>query len=99
MYKYALDPTQFEKKTENFSTKKNKNQQKIKMRLSIVLLPLTILSAIITVASASCYVVKNGDTLSKIAAQHHIPLDKLIKANPRIKNPNVIFVGECIKIP
>ena len=39
------------------------------------------------------YTVKDGDTLSGIAAKYGVSLDALIAANPQIKNPNLIYAG------
>jgi nucleoid-associated protein YgaU len=45
------------------------------------------------------YVVKSGDYLSKIAAMLKTTLAKLISLNPQIKNPNLIYPGQVIKVP
>lgn len=45
------------------------------------------------------YVVKKGDTLSAIAKRYGTTVDALLKANPNIKNPNLIKVGQVIIIP
>ena len=45
------------------------------------------------------YVVKKGDTLSKIAKAHGVKLKLLIAANPQIENPNLIHPGDEIHIP
>ncbi|SHK49754.1 SafA/ExsA family spore coat assembly protein [Thermocrinis minervae] len=45
------------------------------------------------------YTVQPGDTLSKIAKRYGLSLDELIKANPGIKDPNLIYPGQKIKIP
>jgi LysM repeat protein len=45
------------------------------------------------------YVVKKGDTLSAIAKRYGTTVDALLKANPNIKNPNLIRVGQVIIIP
>lgn len=45
------------------------------------------------------YTVQKGDTLSGIAKQHNILLSYLILANPQIKDPNLIRVGQTINIP
>lgn len=45
------------------------------------------------------YTIKKGDTLSAIAKKYGISLQELLKANPQIKNPNLIKVGQVIKIP
>jgi peptidoglycan endopeptidase LytF len=44
------------------------------------------------------YVVK-GDTLRIIAARFGTTVDALLKVNPNITNPNVIYVGQIVNIP
>lgn len=44
------------------------------------------------------YIVKKGDTLSRIAEMYDMRLSKLIEANPQIKNPNLIYPGDKIII-
>lgn len=45
------------------------------------------------------YTVKAGDSLWKIAVRFEIGVSELIAANPQIKNPALIFVGQRITIP
>ncbi len=45
------------------------------------------------------YKVKAGDTLGKIATAYHITLKELLAVNPQITNPDLIHVGDIIKIP
>jgi len=45
------------------------------------------------------YVVKPNDTLYLIAKEFDVPLAQLIKANPQIENPNMIYIGQTINIP
>ena len=45
------------------------------------------------------YTVKEGDTLSGIAAKYGVELDALIAANPQIKNPDLIYAGDKVTIP
>ena len=45
------------------------------------------------------HAVKDGDTLSGIAAMYGVSLDALIAANPQIKNPNLIYAGDKVAIP
>ena len=47
---------------------------------------------------ANYYIVKKGDTLSGIAAKHHTTLQNLQKLNPQIKNPNLIYPGDAIRL-
>lgn len=49
--------------------------------------------------SSKKYVIKTGDTLRKVAQQNNTNIDALLKANPQIKNPDSIFVGDEIIIP
>src|SRR4051794_9056930 len=43
--------------------------------------------------------IKSGDTLSALAQQHGTTVDALVKANPKIKNPDLIFAGDTLNIP
>lgn len=45
------------------------------------------------------YVVKAGDTLSKIAKRNGMTLAQLIQANPQITDPNKIRVGDVVNLP
>jgi LysM repeat protein len=45
------------------------------------------------------YIVVKGDTMSKIAKRNGLTLDELMTANPKIKNPNTIDIGDEIIIP
>jgi hypothetical protein len=44
-------------------------------------------------------VVQRGETLSGIAARHNVPLAELVKANPEVTNPNLIEVGQRLRLP
>ncbi len=46
----------------------------------------------------NAYVVVKGDTLSKIAKEHNISWQELAKYN-KLKNPNLIYPGQIIKLP
>ena len=45
------------------------------------------------------YKVKAGDTLGKIATAHYTTLKDILALNPQITNPDLIHVGDLIKIP
>ena len=47
---------------------------------------------------AQTYIVKKGDTLSKIAKANGITLATLLRINPEITNANKIYVGQKIRI-
>jgi hypothetical protein len=45
------------------------------------------------------YIVEPGDTLSLIATRFGVTVDEILAANPQIRNPNRIAVGDEITIP
>lgn len=45
------------------------------------------------------YTVVSGDTLWGVAKRHDVTLEKLLQANPGIKNPNLIYPGDKVVIP
>jgi LysM repeat protein len=44
------------------------------------------------------YVVVEGDTLSEIAARHHVSLTQILEWNPQIKNKNLIHPKDRIRV-
>lgn len=44
------------------------------------------------------YIVKKGDNLSRIAKQYGTTVEKIVEIN-NIENPNIIYVGQKIKLP
>ena len=51
------------------------------------------------ISTVAAHTVASGDTLSSIAAANNTTISALLQANPDIKNPNVIGVGQQIKLP
>lgn len=47
----------------------------------------------------SAYRIRMGDTLSGIAARHNTSVSALMRANPQIKNANLIYAGRSLNIP
>ncbi len=45
------------------------------------------------------YTVRKGDTLSGIAKRFAVTLPNILAANPQIKDPSLIHVGDAIRIP
>ncbi len=45
------------------------------------------------------HIVKPGESLSTIARLYNVKLDAVIKANPQINNPNLIFPGQEVIVP
>lgn len=50
-------------------------------------------------ASGQTYYAVKGDTLRKIAAKFGTTVDELLRLNPQIANPNLIYVGQAIGVP
>ena len=50
-------------------------------------------------AGRHVHVVKNGDTLWGLAQSYGVSLTEIIRANPQIKNPNLIYPGNQVIIP
>ena len=48
---------------------------------------------------SAAHTVASGDTLWAIALRYGVPLSDLLAANPGIKNPNLIRVGEKVAVP
>lgn len=51
-----------------------------------------------TGGTAAKYTVKKGDTLWGIAKRYGVALKTLIAWNPQIKNPNLIYPGEQVRV-
>ena len=52
-----------------------------------------------TVQTIMFYTVNAGDTMQAIAGRFNVTLARLIAANPQIKDPNHLTLGEIILIP
>lgn len=49
--------------------------------------------------NANTYTVRTGDTFWKIAAAYGLPTSSLIRANPHISNPDMLNIGDKLRIP
>ena len=47
---------------------------------------------------AQYYLIQNGDTLSGIARKFGTTVEVLMALNPRIKNKNLIYAGDRIRV-
>ena len=52
-----------------------------------------------SVSATNTHKVVSGDTMWKIAVKHQIGVSEIIKANPQIANPDLIYPGQIINIP
>jgi len=46
-------------------------------------------------AEHKTYIVKSGDSLSRIAHRHHIPLKRLVRMNPQLE-PSKLHLGQVV---
>ena len=51
------------------------------------------------VSSGVVYYALKGETLRKIADKFNTSVDAILKLNPQITNPNLIYVGQAITLP
>ena len=49
-------------------------------------------------AQGRWHIVAKGDTLWGIAQQYGAALERLVELNPDIRNPNLIYVGQRVRI-
>ena len=49
--------------------------------------------------SGQIYYVQRGDTLRLIAARFNTTVEAILRANPQISNPNLIYAGQAISLP
>jgi hypothetical protein len=45
------------------------------------------------------YTVKKGDSLYKIATGNGVSLEAILRANPKLQNPNALQIGDVIQVP
>lgn len=50
-------------------------------------------------SSGQVYYVQKGDTLRNIASRFSTTVEDILKVNPQIANPNLIYVGQAVTIP
>lgn len=50
-------------------------------------------------SNGKTYTVQSGDTMWKISQRLGVSYNSLIKSNPQIKNPSMIYIGESINVP
>lgn len=66
------------------------------MKFATTLLTLSLLS---TGASALTHTVVRGDTMWKLAVKYEVGTSEIIRANPQVSNPDLIYPGQSLAIP
>jgi LysM repeat protein len=67
--------------------------------LAILLLSAATTEAAPAQACGTYHLVQRGETMSSISRQYGVPIPALMRANPRVPNPNLIFAGTWLFIP
>ncbi len=70
--------------------------KKLLAKTAAVLLSAALLTA---PASAASHIVVRGDTMWKLAVKYQVGTSEIIRANPQITNPNLIYPGQTLNIP
>lgn len=61
---------------------------------------LIVFACSVTASAASLrHTVVKGDTMWKIAVKYHVGTGEIIRANPQISNPDLIYPGQVLTIP
>jgi uncharacterized YkwD family protein/spore coat assembly protein SafA len=70
----------------------------VKKRLLLTTSAMLLLATHVS-ADTEKYTVKSGDSMWRIAVKTQTGIDELIKANPQIKNPNLIYPNQVLNVP
>lgn len=70
----------------------------VKKKIFIISLFL-LLTSITVFAQPGTYVVQPGDSMWRIAVRYQIGVSEIIKANPQVSNPSLIYPGQRLNIP
>ncbi len=71
----------------------------MKIKRSLFAFALALVMTLSASAQAGTYTVQTGDSMWKIAVKYQIGVSELIEANPQVKNPAMIIVGQKINVP
>ena len=67
--------------------------------LALLILALTNIGVAAQTQCGGAVVVSPGDTLSRIAARCGTSISALLQANSQVTNPNIIYVGQVLRMP
>ena len=70
-----------------------------KRMISTILTTWLVIMVSVGASAATTHRVQSGDSMWKIAVKYEIGLSEIIKANPHISNPELIYPGQVITIP
>lgn len=71
----------------------------MKKLISLSMAAITALSMAQSTQAAMTHTVRRGDTMWKIASTYKVGTSEIISANPQVKNPNLIYPCDVLKIP
>ena len=62
------------------------------------LFPILLMCILVSQPKHIRHVVQKGESLWQISKQYQVPVERLVRLNPAIKDPNVIFPGQIINV-
>lgn len=71
----------------------------MKKLISLSLAAITAMSMAVPAFAATTHTVRRGDTMWKIASTYKVGTSELVAANTQIKNPDLIYPGDVLRIP
>ena len=96
---YATDPNYAEKLIQTILARNLTQYDKGTVKAGKATKPVKAPAKVTTIKSASkYYTVKPGDILGRIAINHKTTVSRLMKLNPSIKNANLIYAGQKVRV-
>ena len=81
-----------------YGIKKVKRVKNMKKRITVSVILAMLISSSAAFGATKTHTVISGDSLWKIAVKYKIGISEIIKANPKIENPDLIYPGQVITI-
>lgn len=74
---------------------------KVMKKILLICLAAALIAAcfVFGAAAATTHTVVKGDTMWRLAVRYEVGLDEIKRANPQIKNPDLIYPGQILNIP
>ena len=67
--------------------------------MTVILIASLSISSVSAVSNSLSHTVVKGDTMWKLAVKYQVGVSEIIKANPQISNPDLIYPGQVLSIP
>jgi uncharacterized YkwD family protein/spore coat assembly protein SafA len=71
----------------------------MKKAICLIIAVVMLVAVFQTAFADQSYTVAKGDSMWRIAVRFKVGVREIISANPQVKNPNMIYPGQVLKIP